>query len=68
MAQGDRPRARGPCFEHLKVLGLQHDLDASDRFVWFSTTSWMMCNYLESGLTVGSPMDLFDGNPAHPTC
>jgi acetoacetyl-CoA synthetase len=56
----------GILLEHLKVLGMQHDLGPTDRFFWFSTTGWMMWNYLVSGLAVGSTIVLFDGSPAHP--
>ena len=56
----------GILLEHLKVLGLQHDLGAADRFFWYSTTGWMMWNYLVSGLAVDATIVLFDGAPAHP--
>ena len=56
----------GITVEHLKALALQHDLGPGDRFCWFTTTGWMMWNYLVSGLLVGSTIVLFDGDPAHP--
>ena len=56
----------GILLEHLKVLGLQTDLGPADRFFWFSTTGWMMWNFLVSGLLVGSAVILYDGNPGHP--
>src|SRR5690606_20514093 len=56
----------GITVEHLKVLTLHQDLGADDRFMWFTTTGWMMWNYLVSGLLVGSSIVLFDGDPAHP--
>ncbi|MEY2435190.1 MAG: acetoacetyl-CoA synthetase [Acidimicrobiaceae bacterium] len=56
----------GILLEHLKMLALHHDLGPDDRFFWFSTTGWMMWNYLVSGLVLGSAVVLFDGNPAHP--
>ena len=37
-----------------------------DRFFWFSTTGWMMWNYLVSGLLTGASIVLFDGDPAFP--
>ena len=43
----------GILLEHLKMLALHHDLGPGDRFFWFSTTGWMMWNYLVSGLAVG---------------
>ncbi len=56
----------GITLEHLKVLALHHDLRPGDRFMWFTTTGWMMWNYLVSGLMVGSTIVLFDGDPASP--
>ena len=57
----------GILLEHLKALALHGDLGAGDRFFWFSTTGWMMWNYLVSGLCLGSAIVLYDGSPAHPS-
>ena len=43
----------GILLEHLKALGLHQDLGPGDRFFWFTTTGWMMWNFLVSGLCVG---------------
>jgi acetoacetyl-CoA synthetase len=56
----------GILLEHLKVHALHHDLGPDDRFFWYTTTGWMMWNYLMSGLLVGSTIVLYDGSPAHP--
>jgi acetoacetyl-CoA synthetase len=56
----------GIVLEHLKMLALHHDLGAGDRFFWFTTTGWMMWNYLVSGLLVGSTVVTFDGDPNWP--
>ena len=40
----------GILLEHLKSLALQLDLKPDDRFFWFTTTGWMMWNFLVSGL------------------
>jgi acetoacetyl-CoA synthetase len=56
----------GILLEHLKALALHGDLGAADRFFWFSTTGWMMWNYLVSGLCLGATIVLYDGSPAHP--
>ncbi len=56
----------GILLEHLKTLGLHHDLGPGDRFFWFTTTGWMMWNYLVSGLGVSATLVLYDGSPAHP--
>jgi acetoacetyl-CoA synthetase len=56
----------GILLEHTKVLALQHDLGPSDRFFWYSTTGWMMWNFLVSGLLVGATVVTYDGSPGHP--
>ncbi|MHA6619312.1 acetoacetate--CoA ligase [Pseudonocardia sp. DLS-67] len=56
----------GIVLEHLKALGLQMELGPGERFFWFTTTGWMMWNFLIGGLLVGSTVILFDGNPGHP--
>ncbi len=56
----------GIVLEHLKALALQADLGPGQRFFWFTTTGWMMWNYLISGLLAGSTIVLYDGSPAHP--
>lgn len=57
----------GILLEHLKVLGLHNDMGDSDRFFWFTTTGWMMWNYVVSGLLVGATLVTFDGDPAYPS-
>ncbi|WP_430783250.1 acetoacetate--CoA ligase [Actinoplanes sp. G11-F43] len=57
----------GILLEHLKILALHHDLGPGDRFLWFTTTGWMMWNYLASGPAVGATIVLFDGDPGWPT-
>jgi acetoacetyl-CoA synthetase len=56
----------GILLEHLKAVGLHGDLGPGDRFFWFSTTGWMMWNYLVSGLAVGATIVLYDGSAAYP--
>jgi acetoacetyl-CoA synthetase len=56
----------GITLEHLKALALQSDLGPGDRFFWFTTTGWMMWNFLISGLLVGSTIVLYDGSPGYP--
>ena len=56
----------GILLEHLKIHALHHDLGPADRFFWFTTTGWMMWNYLASGLLVDSTIVLYDGSPADP--
>lgn len=56
----------GIVLEHLKAVGLHSDLGPRDRFFWYTTTGWMMWNFLISGLLVGSTVVLYDGSPVHP--
>ena len=56
----------GIVLEHLKSLALHLDLDAADRFFWFTTTGWMMWNFLVGGLLLGATVLLYDGSPGHP--
>jgi acetoacetyl-CoA synthetase len=56
----------GILLEHLKMLALHHDLGPGDRFLWFTTTGWMMWNFLVSAPAVGAAIVLFDGNPGQP--
>jgi acetoacetyl-CoA synthetase len=56
----------GILLEHLKTLALHSDLGPGDRFFWFSTTGWMMWNFLVSGPAVGAAIVMFDGNPGAP--
>ena len=56
----------GMTLEHIKVLSMHHGLGPGDRFMWFTTTGWMMWNFLVSGLMVGASIVLFDGDPAFP--
>jgi acetoacetyl-CoA synthetase len=56
----------GIVLEHLKQLALHADLGPHDRFFWYSTTGWMMWNYLVSGLLVGSTVVLYEGSPGYP--
>jgi acetoacetyl-CoA synthetase len=56
----------GVLLEHLKYLALHVDLRPEDRFLWYSTTSWMMWNFVVGGLLVGSTILLYDGSPTHP--
>jgi len=56
----------GIVVEHLKMLALHSDFGPGDRFFWFTTTGWMMWNYLISGLLVGATVVMYDGSPGHP--
>ncbi|KUF14235.1 acetoacetate--CoA ligase [Streptomyces silvensis] len=56
----------GILVEHLKQAGLHCDLGPDDRFFWYTSTGWMMWNFLVSGLLTGSTIVLYDGSPGYP--
>ncbi|HYK68927.1 MAG TPA: acetoacetate--CoA ligase [Streptosporangiaceae bacterium] len=56
----------GVVLEHLKALALHQDLTSSDTFFWYTTTGWMMWNYVVGGLLVGGTVVLYDGSATHP--
>jgi acetoacetyl-CoA synthetase len=56
----------GIVLEHLKTWRLQHDTRPGDRVLWFTTTGWVMWNYLVAGLMTDASIVLFDGNPGYP--
>ncbi|MFE3740998.1 acetoacetate--CoA ligase [Streptomyces sp. NPDC059134] len=57
----------GILLEHVKQLGLHCDLGPEDRFFWYTSTGWMMWNFLVSGLLTGTTVVLYDGSPGHPS-
>lgn len=58
--------AGGTLLQHLKEQRLHTDLRAGDHFFYFTTTGWMMWNWLASGLASEATLVLFDGSPFHP--
>jgi acetoacetyl-CoA synthetase len=56
----------GILLEHLKKLNLHVDAQEGDRVFWFTTTGWMMWNFLVSALLTRASIVLYDGSPGHP--
>jgi len=56
----------GILLEQLKALHLMWDLRARERLFFFTTTGWMMWNFLVSALIADVVPVLYDGNPAYP--
>jgi acetoacetyl-CoA synthetase len=56
----------GILLEHLKMLHLHVDAQAGDRLFWFTTTGWMMWNFIVSGLLTDATVLLYDGSPGYP--
>ncbi|HEY1277602.1 MAG TPA: acetoacetate--CoA ligase [Thermoleophilaceae bacterium] len=59
-------RHGGLLIEHMKNQGLHFDVGPGDRFMWFSTTAWMIWNALISGLLLRAAIVMIDGNPVYP--
>jgi len=57
----------GILLEQLKKLHLHLDAQAGDRVFWFTTTGWMMWNFLVGVLLTPASIVLFDGSPGHPS-
>lgn len=55
--------AGGTLLQHAKELVLHTDLRRDDRIFYFTTTGWMMWNWLVSSLSVGATVVLYDGAP-----
>jgi acetoacetyl-CoA synthetase len=56
----------GIVLEHLKALCLHQDVGAGDVFFWYTTTGWMMWNYLAGGLLAGATVVAYDGSATYP--
>jgi acetoacetyl-CoA synthetase len=57
----------GILLEQLKKLNLHLDAQARDRVFWFTTTGWMMWNFLVGCLLTPASIVLYDGNPGYPS-
>jgi len=55
----------GILLEQLKLQQFHMDLRAGDRMFFFTTSGWMMWNFLVSSLLLGVRPVLYDGSPAH---
>jgi acetoacetyl-CoA synthetase len=56
----------GILLEQLKKGFLHLDMGPEDRMFWFTTTGWMMWNFLVGTLLTGATIALYDGNPGYP--
>ena len=56
----------GMLLEHLKQMNLHVDAQEGDRFFWFTTTGWMMWNFVAGVLLTDASVIVFDGNPGYP--
>ncbi len=56
----------GILLEQLKYGTFHNDFKSGERCFWFTTTGWMMWNYIHGSLLAGSTMVLYDGSPGYP--
>jgi acetoacetyl-CoA synthetase len=56
----------GIVLEHLKALSFHTGIGPGDTFFWYTTTGWMMWNYLAGGLLTGATVLLYDGSATYP--
>lgn len=58
--------AGGTLIQHLKEHQLHCDVRAGDRVFYFTTTGWMMWNWLVTALASEATLLLYDGSPFYP--
>ena len=56
----------GILLEQLKKAHLHLNAQAGDRVFWYTTTGWMMWNFLVGCLLTPASIVLYDGSPGHP--
>lgn len=56
----------GVVLEQVKQSALHLDLRPGDRFLWYTTPSWMMWNSLVGALLVGATAVCYEGSPGYP--
>jgi acetoacetyl-CoA synthetase len=57
----------GNLIEHYKVVALHQNVSAGERFLWYSTTGWMMWNYALGSLLCGATLCLYEGSLSYPS-
>lgn len=56
----------GNLIEHFKALALHQNVQEGERFMWYSTTGWMMWNYAVASLLTGATLCIYDGSLSYP--
>jgi acetoacetyl-CoA synthetase len=56
----------GILLEQVKYGTFHNDFKAGERCFWYTTTGWMMWNYIHGSLLLGGIMVLYDGSVAYP--
>ena len=57
----------GVLLEHLKYMSFHNDVKKGENFFWFTTTGWMMWNFLQASMLVGAIPVIYDGSPGYPS-
>ena len=56
----------GALLEHLKYIAFHNDVKSGERYFWYTTTGWMMWNFVQATLLAGATIVLYDGSPSYP--
>lgn len=56
----------GSMMEHYKYLWMHNDVHPGEKFFWYSTTGWMMWNFVQASMLAGATIVLYDGSPSYP--
>jgi acetoacetyl-CoA synthetase len=56
----------GILLEQLKYGAFHNDFKPGERCFWYTTTGWMMWNYIHGSLLAGATMVLYNGSPGYP--
>ena len=52
--------------EHNKEFSLHCNIKNNDKVFYYTTTGWMMWNWLVGALSSGASIYLYDGSPTYP--
>lgn len=56
----------GVLLQHIKELALHTDLKSKDNLFFYTTSGWMMWNWMVSALAIGATLTLYEGSPVYP--
>ena len=56
----------GVLVNHMKEMILHCNIKRDDKVFYYTTTGWMMWNWLMSALSVGATVVVWEGNPCYP--
>jgi len=56
----------GILLEQFKYGSFHNNFKTGQRCFWYTTTGWMMWNYIHGSLLAGATMVLYDGSPGYP--